>query len=228
MKILPSELVADMSGSIGRMTVQHSRAGLILRRTPSAAGRVTNSRLAHRARLAAAVDAWSALPQANRAAWDRAVSDVHGWAFRRPLSPRTGYAYFIAQWSIDSVVLGTPSVTPPISGNMRTLTNLELTISFGPKTFLISWLPAQLSDTEQLVATIAITSSPTSSVGKQRPFVSASLGSNLWSPQDIGPDLTDTWDLFQPGTSVCLQSQIYDVTLRRLGHPNFTRSVVAE
>jgi hypothetical protein len=226
MKMKVSPLVGELSGSLGDMTVQRSRAGLIVRGAPRAKGRVTGYRELRRSVFAAGVRRWQDLDPATRAAWGQNLSGAVGYGLSVPLKPLTAYSYFVAQWCIDSVCAGRGFDSPPKGGEVRTVGDAGVAVTRDPFAFVVTFTPTLLSDDEALVVAFTTFASEVSNVGGERWWVCFSVGAGVQSPFDLAYVLARFADIMQPGRAIGVRLSIYGTVSRRLCRPAFARTVV--
>lgn len=226
MKLVTSDLVAEVQGSIGDTTFQRARGGLIARRAPRSRGCMSSFREQRRMVFAHAVQRWQLLSPERRAGWGRAAENVQGYGIRGALHPSTGYGYFVAQWSIDYLCGGLGYLTPPPPGAVREVETVSLSASVSAGTLILAWAPTPLSATEFEVVSLTEYASAISNVGGQRWFTVFPIGPADLSPLDLislAPTLTV---LLQAGRAIGVRFSIYDAGLRRLSRPVHARTVV--
>lgn len=227
MKIKPSGLVEQMSGSIGNLTFQASNAGLIARSKPAAIGRVTQFRTQRRALLANAVNAWKQLPAAARDAWHTAAPEAHGWTATNLITPSSGYEYYISQHMLLTRMGQLPDRLPPTSVETRELRNISIVTSAAVPTFLMYFSPSPLTSGEILCVALTVYQSPFSSSSGCRGTISSTLGDSLSSPLDLVPYIGPYTGLLQAGIALGVNLQIYSVAAQQLSRPTLTRCTIA-
>ena len=226
MKCIPSDLVAEGSGSIGMLTMQRCRGGTIIRSTPRAIGRITSFREQRRTVFSNAVKRWQVLPAETRASWGRALGGIVGYGLRGPMNPLTAYSYFVAQYCIDSVCTGTTFDEPPMAGVVRELTDAGVTAHSNPTSMVFSWSPEHLTNSEILMAAIGFAASPVSNVGIARWIQVFPVGAGASSPAEIFGGHPEYAPYVQVGRAIVSRLSIYDAVLRRLSRPALSRTVV--
>jgi hypothetical protein len=142
------------------------------------------------------------------------------------MRPRTGYAYFVAQYCIEQVCSGNFIDEPPLGGVVRELGDVGLAVMGDPFSFVLTWSPPALGVAEVLVLSICFFQSGASKVSGSRWWFVYGLGASLESPFDFSGAFGDGSKVFQPGRAVGVRLSIYDADVRRLCRPSVARAVV--
>jgi len=227
MKIKPTGLVEQMSGSLGNLTIQASKAGLIARSKPSAIGRVTPFRNERRALMARAVAAWRSLTSPQRNAWMIASPPTNAYTPRGRMTPRGGYEYFIGQFCLDAAMNPGVNILPPRGLPARDFESIAIAITADPLLFDIAFTPTPLTTDELIYIGLTFYASPFSKSSGRKNFFTFTLPIAQTSPIDIMPQFGDYTPIFQPGLCVGVTLALYTISARRLSRPTLTRCTIA-
>lgn len=163
MKIKWGALVVDGRNKIGGQVASKNRAGAYMRNKVTPVNPKSASQVTVRARLAGLASAWRGLTQAQRTAWNNAVSDYKKTDIFGDNQNPSGFNLYV-KLNSNLVNIGIVTIsTPPLPLAVSVFTSGTLTGAAGAQTLSLAVLPAVQPTAETIIvrATAALSAGKT-------------------------------------------------------------------
>lgn len=162
MKIKWGALVVDGRNKIGGQVASKNRAGAYMRNKVTPVNPKSTSQVTVRARLSGLASAWRGITQAQRTAWNAAVSDYKKTDIFGDIQNPSGFNLYV-KLNANLINIGIASIsTPPLPVAVSVFTSATLAAAAGAQTLSLTVLPAVQPTSE----TIIVRATPNQSAGK--------------------------------------------------------------
>lgn len=159
-KVKFSALVSEMRNKLNGSVFSKNRAGNYLRNKVTPVNPQTSFQTAVRAALTAASQAWRALTEAQRTAWNAAVSNFTGTDIFGDVKTPTGINLQNKLYLNAYTIGGVPLTTPPSPGVSVGVPDANLTTDSAPQVFTITSSLAAVPAGQSWVISATENSSP--------------------------------------------------------------------
>jgi len=162
MKIKWGALVVDGRNKIGGQVASRNRSGAYLRNKVTPVNPKTSYQVTQRARLASFAQAWRGLTQAQRNAWNDAVSDYKKTDIFGDIQNPSGFNLYVRlNTNLDNV--GASAIDAPLAPvGVNVFTTMTLAAAEGAGTIVATVAPATLDAAEYVI----FRATPAMSAGK--------------------------------------------------------------
>lgn len=159
-KVKFSALVSEMRNKLNGSVFSKNRAGNYLRNKVTPVNPQTSFQTAVRSALTAASQAWRALTEAQRTAWNNAVSNFTGTDIFGDVKTPSGINLQNKLYLNANTIGGTPLTTPPSPGVSVAAPDVTIVTDSAPQTFTVSSPLAAVPAGESWVISATENSSP--------------------------------------------------------------------
>jgi hypothetical protein len=142
MKVKWGALMVDGRGKIGGQVASKNRNGAYMRTKVSPVNRKTSAQTLVRSRLAGFSQGWAGLTQAQREAWNAAVTNFQKSNIFGDLVKPTGFNLYQRLNNNIAIGGGTAITTPPLLTSVTAFTSLSANAAAGTPAVTLTYAPA--------------------------------------------------------------------------------------